>query len=54
MSDEGDIMEEMMTNMSEIKKEQEKSDEEYSRRKELDLLHKQLDLSMRLTTFYGF
>lgn len=54
MMDDVDIVEEMMANMSEIEREQEKSDDEYNRRKEINLLQKQLDLSMRLPFMYRF
>lgn len=53
MSERGDIIDQMVSNMSEIEKEQSKEDKDYNRRKELDLLQKQLDLSMRLSVFYG-
>lgn len=53
MSERGDIIDQMVSNMSEIEKEQSKEDKDYNHRKELDLLQKQLDLSMRLSVFYG-
>ena len=54
MTDDKDIIDMMVDNMSEIEKEQEKSDEEYNQRKEINLLQKQLDLAMRLQSFYKF
>lgn len=43
------LIEEMKSNMSAIEEEQTKSDEEYSREKEIRLMQKQLMLSMQLT-----
>lgn len=43
------LIEEMKSNMSAIEEEQTKSDEEYSREKEIRLMQKQLMLAMQLT-----
>lgn len=53
MSERGDIIDAMVSNMSEIDEECNKENKERDRRKELNLLQKQLDLSMRLSVFYG-
>ena len=50
MADVPTLIEEMKSNMSAIEEEQTKSDEEYSREKEIKLMQKQLMLSMQLTT----
>lgn len=50
MADVPTLIEEMKSNMSAIEEEQTKSDEEYSREKEIRLMQKQLMLAMQLTT----
>lgn len=54
MSGVSAIVEEMKSNMSEIEDEQNKTDEEYNREKEISLMQKQLMLSMQLTALRPF
>lgn len=53
MSERGEIIDAMKANLSEIEKERSKNNEEYDRRKEIDMATKQLDLAMRLSVYYG-
>ena len=48
-----ELIEKMRSNMSEIQDEQEKTDEEYSRQREIELMQRQLMLGMKLSATYG-